>query len=906
MEARFMDADRKYVLFAAKAVDLGHLLTALMNSAYYAYRTNRILALDMREFLYASGDRHAAFFEHFALELPHDLGVITELDAIDRLRRDDDLHFLQAETERLIVEQSFTERVLLIPCLVPGRPYEGVANRKDLPFRVGLRGKLLEAWRAAMSRPEWSGPVIGLHYSSTMGAIADRMTKALAPDYDDRYRQVKDRYIAAALQVVEAAVCTNPAFFVTGDDTEFVSYVKERLPNSFSLAARLPDQELAAWVRAHGHDFGILSDAVNDLWCLSACDHFIHCRSDFSNFAILNSTKLDETNTHYLHVPALKEILDSLGLEEAVVLAGSAARKADIRRIQLYDLRESLADALDRVGQTDAAAHERRRARWDWECHHTPVTDNPDNAQVEGRAQRGDFSGVLGVAQRAVEEMPGNPYWLAGYGGSLSNILAQMGRWQEAIPPAQQALEIVPEDPFLHEHFGFVLTGAGALQEGEQAIRQAIAIDAEVGRFHTALGDCLMRQGRDAAAVEAFREAVRLEPDDTRPLRRLGAALTASDDYAAAEAAFRQALDLRSEAGVHIDLYNCFMRQRRMAEAIAEAQAAVALEPANPHWHYRVALSLLHAERLVEAEAAARTAEDAARAAIGNGPGLGVFCDLLAQILQRQGRSDESIAFAQRAAELKPQDPLGQLRLARALLEGKQLAAAEAAARRAAALQPDLVDAHDLLSVIAERLSNAADAVAAAQRAADLRPQDSDRQYRLALVLFQSGDWTGTAQALREERRLAPGPSTFHRHHLLGIVFERQGRIEEAITEARTASDLEPEDANLLARVAVLLRMANRIDEAGIVARKAVSMKPTAEPFQRLLTDIIEQCPEPEPAPANTPPTEVLAREAEPALPTRERTQQQPARSPRRQWLSGTSLSWPLRQMFTGKPKRDA
>jgi len=81
-----MDTDRKYLLFAAKPVDLGHLLTALMNSAYYAYRTNRILALDMREFLYASGDRHAAFFEHFALELPHDLEVITELDAIDRLR----------------------------------------------------------------------------------------------------------------------------------------------------------------------------------------------------------------------------------------------------------------------------------------------------------------------------------------------------------------------------------------------------------------------------------------------------------------------------------------------------------------------------------------------------------------------------------------------------------------------------------------------------------------------------------------------------------------------------------------------------------------------------------------------------------------------------------------------------
>jgi len=906
-----VDTDRKYVLFVATAVGLGHLFTAVLNSAYYAWRTGRVLALDMRDYLYASGDRHAAFFEHFSLELPHDLEVITDLDAIDRVRQDEDLHFLKLETDRLIVDQPFTERVLLIPCLVPGEPYPISAKHKDTPFHVHLRGKLLEAWHAVMSRPEWSGHVIGLHYRGTIGEVTERMTKAITPDYEERYRAVKDNYIATALKVAEDAGYTNPAFLVTSDDVEFVSYVKERLPNSFSLAGRLPDQEVAAWIRAHGHDFNILSDAVNDLWCLSACDHLVHFRSGFSHFAILNSTKLDEATVHYVHVPALKEILDSLGPQEAVAWARGAVRKAGIRRLQQRYLFDWLADALDRVGETEAAARERQRAQWHWETVQHPVIDNPDRLQIEERARRGDLSGVLDRAQRAVQELPGNPFWLAGYGGSLSNVLAQVGRWEEAIALARQALEIEPEDPFLHEHLGFVLTGAGALQEGEQAIRQAIAIDGEIGRLHSALAVSLQRQGRGAEAVEAFREAVRLEPDDPHLLRRLGSALVALGDYAAAEAAFRQALAMRSEAGPHIDLYDCFVRQGRQDEALAEAQAAVALEPTNPHWHYRVALSLMHLERLAEAEAAARAAQAVAQASIANGIGMRPFHDLLIQILQLQGHTDEMMATVQEAAELEPQDPQRQLQLARTLLQGEQLAAAEAAALRAAALQPDLVEAHDLLSVILERQNRPAEAIVAAQRAADLTPQNSGRQHRLALMLYHSGDMTGAERALRQERRLAPGPSTFHRHHLLGIVLERQGRMEEAVAEARTASDLEPEDPNLVARVSATLRAANRIDEAETVARKAVSMKPDAEPLQRLLAAIIEQRlgpaqPAQEPAAANAPPTEVLVPEAEPAKPMQQPTQQQPARPPRRQWLSGTSLSSPLRQMFMGKPKRDA
>jgi Flp pilus assembly protein TadD len=569
-----------------------------------------------------------------------------------------------------------------------------------------------------------------------------------------------------------------------------------------------------------------------------------------------------------VHVPALKEILDSLGPEEAVAWARAAVRKANIRHLQQRYLFDWLADALDRVGQTEAAARERQRAQWHWECHHHPVVDNPERPLVQKRGRRGDQGGYLEVAQRAVQELPGNPYWLSGYGGSVSTVLLRMGRAQEAIAPARKALEIEPEDPFLYESLATILLFAGDPQEAERVIRQAIAFDNDIGSFHSVLGESLMRQRRPREAIDTYREAVRLEPDDPHLVRKLGMSLLRAGDLTAAEVTFRQAIPMRSEAGPHIELSDALARQGRLPEAIAAVEAAVALEPTNPHWHNRLAHVLLQTGRLAEAEAAAR-------AAIAHDSGRSAFQDTLALILQRQGRNEEALEAMQQPAELEPKDAQLRLRMARTLLGQGQFAEAEAAAGQAAELQPDMVEAYDLLSVIMERQKRPAEAAAAAQRAAALVPQDSGRQQRLAVTLIHADDFTGAERAAREAMRLAAGQPTFHAHHLLGIAFERQGRMQEASAAARKASDLEPDNPALLGRLAAMLRAADRVEEAEFAARKAVSLQPDAEPLQRLLAAIIDQRrtlaqSAQEPAATNAPPTGQLSREPEAAEPQQE------------------------------------
>src|SRR4051794_10829193 len=109
---------KRYALFAATGVGLGHLLCAVIRSAYFAWRTGRVLAMDMREVHFFAKYNHAAFFENFTLNFPADLEIITDLAVIDELRRDPDLHYIRLGDE-LRSDDPFENKVVMVPCVAP-------------------------------------------------------------------------------------------------------------------------------------------------------------------------------------------------------------------------------------------------------------------------------------------------------------------------------------------------------------------------------------------------------------------------------------------------------------------------------------------------------------------------------------------------------------------------------------------------------------------------------------------------------------------------------------------------------------------------------------------------------------------------------------------------------------------
>lgn len=488
------------LLLVATEVGLGHLFVAILNCAYYAHRTGRRFAVDLRRFAYVKSNQHATFLENFGFEFPPELEVITDLAEIDRLKAEPDTHFLNLQ-ERMDVTTPYASAVVFIPCNTPGAPYSLEVKEHDPSFRLVLKGRLKAEWDRAMSMPYWSGPVIGLHYRSTVGELTERSIKELVPDHGERVRAIEDSYIKAALAAAEAAGYENPAYLVASDDANFVAYVKERLPNSFSLATRLLDQEVIAYIRTQGHDIGILIDAINDLWCLASCDHLVHFRSAFTDFAKLNSRTLTRATTHYVHVPSFEEMLKEAAPGTAVIWARAVVRKADARRMQIDYWHVWLAGALERAGMTEAAALQRQRARWHWEVTQSEVADTPARLLRPGQVARGDFASVLADQQRMVAALPGNPYALSGYDHSLSGLLAVMGRMDEAIAVARQAIAIDPGDGYLHRHLGRLLLRQGDFDAAAAAFRCAAACDPDVAESYDELVDCLARQARSAVAA---------------------------------------------------------------------------------------------------------------------------------------------------------------------------------------------------------------------------------------------------------------------------------------------------------------------------------------------------------------------------------------------------------------------
>lgn len=573
---------RKYLLFPSTPVGIGHLFTAMLNSAYYAYRTGRVLALDMRQSLYFNTNQHAAFFEHFGFEFPPELEVVTDLDEIERIGKIADRTDVSA-AQPLDISRPIENTVLVVPAYTPGLPYSIDAKRPDLPFRVVLRGPLREAWERVMAMPQWAGPVIGMHFRALVGTDpGPRMSRYLVPDFAERYDAFKEAYIEKALSIAREEGYENPAFFVTSDDVEFIDYLKTRLPNSFSIATHLPapQQSIEEHLRVQGRDLSILIDAVNDAWCLSACEHLIYSvRSGFSQFAYLNSPKLDRRRIHSMHVPVLGEILDTLEPPVAVEWALAAARKLEERRLRPEYIYIDVARAFERAGMTDDAAQARRRAEWYREAAVPPP-----------RVTAGEEPVAIAAARRRAERSPGNPYLLAGYGDSLCEVLARHDRLDEAIAVARKALEMMPQDPYLHNQLGTLLTRSRAFDEAEQELRRAIELAPEAARLHHDLSECLKRQERWDEAIDAVRAMVALEPDEAPWHGRLGELLLLANQLGLAEAALRRAIELRGDMVPFYHMLDIVLeRQQKVTEAASVLRKAQTLEPAAASWSMRLA-----------------------------------------------------------------------------------------------------------------------------------------------------------------------------------------------------------------------------------------------------------------------------------------------------------------------------
>ena len=200
---------------------------------------------------------------------------------------------------------------------------------------------------------------------------------------------------------------------------------------------------------------------------------------------------------------------------------------------------------------------------------------------------------------------------------------------------------------------------AGKLEAAEAALRQAIQRDAKAAAYHNELGNLLQDRGRLNDAIAAYRRALRLYPGFAEAWNDLGTARYAKGEFEAAVDCYQHALRLRPD---HVVAYANLGAVYRKLGLLSEARRALQSElwqrlrqGARSLWRREPTLSRASPRRNYAWETrATRRRSPSARSKLDarNVAALKV----LGEALLRQGRAEEALTAARRAADAQPAD----------------------------------------------------------------------------------------------------------------------------------------------------------------------------------------------------------------------------------------------------------
>jgi tetratricopeptide (TPR) repeat protein len=273
-------------------------------------------------------------------------------------------------------------------------------------------------------------------------------------------------------------------------------------------------------------------------------------------------------------------------------------------------------------------------------------------------------------------------------------------------------------------------------------------------------------------------------------------------------AALRKAADIDPGAAeIRVELASLFARQNRAADALREAEAALAIDAANRQAH-RV-LGSIYAAASEPRERPGGAAPDALGKAIQHfeaaRPERGIDVGLefgLGRLYVRAGQYDKAIDALTRFAQEQPGVPEAAMILADAYAGAGKLAEAAKTLESAVDDDPGFYRGLLRLAQIYEELGRWSDASAAYERASTLNPRSAELRNQRAIALLNSG----SAAAARDLLRTAaaadpPDPTTLY---LFAQAARAAGDPDAAETAARrlmTAAPADPRGPYALALV---------------------------------------------------------------------------------------------------------
>jgi putative PEP-CTERM system TPR-repeat lipoprotein len=469
----------------------------------------------------------------------------------------------------------------------------------------------------------------------------------------------------------------------------------------------------------------------------------------------------------------------------------------------------------------------------------------------------------------AKDDPDSNVYYLV-----AAELYEKAGRSPDAIAVLAESVAARPSDDALISALSQLYRRTGELGKAEEVLASRLKADPKDFAIRSALASLYLTTGRMAEAKKIYIELNSQRPNDAAPLLGLAEAAAKEKNWSEAmDYVNRARAAAPNDPAPEIALVNLYGSQQNWKDAAAAANDVVERFPANPEALdakgrvqiatgdkegaistykriYELApnslpvlsryLALLNSAkdftqaRTVLQTALARDAKNnqlkgdlirveaeiggleaglaKARAFAQDDPENSVYDMVSAELLEKAGRSADSILLLEKAVAARPSDDNLVAALARLYARTGELGKAEAVLNSRLKMEPkDLAIRSTLASIYLEQ-KKYDNAIVEYTRITAERPADSAALNNLAWLYQQKGDLV-KARGLAE-RATAAAPRVPQIDDTLGWILLAQGDAQKALTLLSAASLLAPGNPDIQYHLAVALHRVGRQADA--------------------------------------------------------------------------------------------
>lgn len=381
---------------------------------------------------------------------------------------------------------------------------------------------------------------------------------------------------------------------------------------------------------------------------------------------------------------------------------------------------------------------------------------------------------------QAITHAPHQPNAYANWG----TYLAQQERWAEAETVFLLGIDRCKQDGLLLFNMALTLAKQGKDDQAEQWFRRTVKTDPSQTQAWLILADTVRDQGHLDEAETYYRKGIEFDPHNADAWQGLGEIMLRTKRYQDAEKILRKAVTFDPNHAVAWNNLAVALRELEQPDEAVEAfRTALEKDPSMLiTWETLAQLFCMYG---IWAEA-----ESTLRGAIHHFPQQALLYRNLALAIRQQGRLDEALTIAQKAANLDPNNPeiqsyLAELEAGEGLLEGVEVEESE---------MPE-------------------------------DPEDPEAWSTWAQHKFMEGRWGEAEQGMNRAIHLQPNNPQLWA--ILGDILNQQGRPGEAETAYKTALSRDPKHIGAQINLAVAFTQQQKMAEAEQAYRDAIAIDPT-------------------------------------------------------------------------------